>query len=127
MKDIAYQLLQPAINFGLSEAEFWDMTKAEIERYLEGAVWRLKLKAQFDYSLADLMGASIARVFSGEAEYPTLYQAYKNLFAEEAEEQMKEEAEAEALMTKSQNNFLAFAMKHNARMKKGVENLNYDI
>ena len=98
------------------------MTVAEIERYLEGAVWRLKTKAQFDYSLADLVGASIARVFSSDVEYPTLYQAYDGLFAEEAEEKRKADAIEEETMTKSKNNFLAFAMAHNARMNKGVEN-----
>ena len=42
MLDIALAMLQPAINMGLTELEFWEMTKAEIERYLEGALWRMK-------------------------------------------------------------------------------------
>ena len=121
MMDIALQLLQPAINLGLSEADFWEMTKAEVERYLEGAVWRMKVKAQFDYSLADLIGASIARLFDSNAQFPTLQQAYPNLY----EEEVVPEAEKEEIATtNSINNFLAFAMEHNAKMRKGVETIN---
>ena len=123
MMDIALSLLQPAINMGLSEFDFWEMTKAEVERYLEGAIWRLKTRAQFDYSLADLFGASVARLFDSNAEFPTLYKAYPNLFDEEE----KPEAEQEEIATtNSINNFLAFAMEHNAKMRKGVETINDD-
>jgi hypothetical protein len=116
MLDIALAMLQPAINMGLTELEFWEMTKAEIERYLEGALWRMKAKAQFDYSLADLFGASVARLFDSSNEFPAIHQVYPYLFEEEAIEEEKQEAAT----TNSINNFLAFAMKHNAKMK-GVE------
>lgn len=120
MKDIAYQMLQPAINFGLSEFEFWDMTKAEIERYLEGALWRLQTKAQFDYSLADLIGASVARLLDSGSEYPTLQQVYPYLFEEEKPDEKELEAEQTAT-TNSINNFLTFALQHNAKLKKESE------
>lgn len=121
MKDIALQLLQSAINLGLLEEDFWDMTIAEIERYLEGALWRLKTKAQFDYSLADLVGASVARLFDSNTKYPSIVDVYPQLF----EEELKEQQELETVTTNSVNNFLAFAMQHNAKMK-GVEETNYD-
>ena len=100
------------------------MTLAEIERYCDGAVWRMKQQAQFDYSLADLIGASIARLFDNKITYPTLYQAYPQLF-EEKIENPEAEQESEINTTNSINNFLAFAMAHNAKMK-GVETANYD-
>lgn len=103
------------------ERDFWDMTKAEVERYLEGAVWRMKQQAQFDYSLADLIGISVARVMDSKAEFPTIYQVYPHLF----EEEKREEEKTETVMTNSINNFMAFAMKHNAKLK-GVETENYD-
>ncbi len=93
------------------------MTKAEVERYLQGAVWRMKQKAQFDYSLADLIGASVARVLDSGNKYPSLYEVYPHLFEEEKQEQAKEDVAT----TNSINNFMAFAMAHNAKMKKGVE------
>lgn len=100
------------------------MTLAEIERYCEGATWRLKQQAQFDYSLADLIGASIGRLFSKDAEYPTIYQVYPHLFEEEQVPE-EETVQSDVATTNSINNFLAFAMKHNAKMR-GVETTNYD-
>jgi hypothetical protein len=114
-------LLQPAINVGLLEHDFWDMTKAEVERYLEGAVWRMKQKAQFDYSLAELIGVSVARIMDSGCKFPELYEVYPHLF----ESEIKEQEEIQTTTTNSINNFMAFAMKHNAKMK-GVETENYD-
>lgn len=103
------------------------MTVVEIERYCEGAVWRLKQQAQFDYSLANLIGVSVGRLLDGNIEYPTVYEVYPNLFEEEQQVAPEEEQETEIATTNSINNFLAFAMAHNAKMKnKGVEDVNYD-
>lgn len=97
------------------------MTKSEVERYIEGAIWRIKQKAQFDYSLAYLFGASVATVFDSGNKFPELYTVYPTLFQEEVEEAKK----VEKATTNSMNNFMAFAMKHNAKVK-GVETENYD-
>lgn len=121
MEDIAQQLLQPAINLGLSEFDFWNMTKAEIERYMEGAIWRMKSKAQFDYCLADLIGVSVARVMSNEVEYPAIEQVYPALFEKVAEE-VKQQLEEELRIEDSKNRFMEFALKHNAKIREGVEN-----
>lgn len=95
------------------------MTLAEVERYCEGATWRLKQKAQFDYSLADLIGASIGRLLDSEVQYPTIYDVYPHLF-EDDKPTPEEEQESDIATTNSINNFLAFAMAHNAKLK-GVE------
>ena len=97
------------------------MTKAEVERYLQGAVWRMKQKAQFDYSLAELIGVSVARIMDSGCQFPAIYDVYPHLFEEEQQEQ---EA-IDTATTNSINNFMAFAMKHNAKLK-GVETENYD-
>lgn len=123
--DIAMALLQPAINCGLSESDFWNMTKIEVERYLEGANWRMKVQAQFYYSLADLIGVSCARIMSKDVEFPTIEQVYPNLYSE-APGQEQEVIEEQKDMTASVNNFLAFAMKHNAQIRKELGNENYD-
>ena len=85
------QLLQPAINLGLSELDFWEMTKAEIERYIEGATWQLKTKAQFDYSLANLIGLAYARTKSSSVEFPSLEEAYPTIFAIELAQKQEQE------------------------------------
>lgn len=98
------------------------MTVAEITRYTEGATWRLKTQAQFDYILANLIGVSVARVVSGEAEFPSIEKVYPTLFTKEevAEEEQKVKEE-EAMITNSKNRFLEFALKHNAKMKTKEE------
>ena len=103
------------------------MTVAEIERYCDGAVWRMKQQAQFDYSLANLIGVSVGRLLDSSVEYPTVYEVYPYLFEEEVVQEAEEKQESEIATTNSINNFLAFAMKHNAKLKdKGVEDVNYD-
>lgn len=91
------------------------MSVGEVERYLKGVEWRMKLKAQFDYSLADLIGISAARMVSNDVKFPTIGEAYPTLFAK----QEQEEASKEKIATQnSVNRFLEFAAKHNAKIKK---------
>lgn len=97
------------------------MTKAEIERYLEGVAWRLKSQAQFDYMLADLIGVSVARILDKDVKFPSVEEAYPLLFTENIQENKQKEEETR--MISSANNFLAFANRHNARMK-GAEKQN---
>ena len=116
-------MLQPSINLGLDEDRFWEMTVAEIQRYMEGAIWRMKSKAQFDYSLANLIGVSVARIMSNDVSYPQIEEVYPDLFEEEVKEQRRQKEE-ELVINNSVNNFMAFAMKHNSRLKGSEEIIN---
>lgn len=120
MYDIAYSLLQPCINLGLEEEKFWEMTVAELNRYVEGGLWRLKSKASLDYALANLIGISAARMMSKDVEYPSLEEAYPELFAAEREEAEKRQKAEEIAIKNSTNRFLEFAMKHNAMKRREV-------
>lgn len=118
MTDIAWRLLQPALNLGLSEFDYWNMTVAEVVRYCEGATWRTKTQAQLDYVLADLIGASVARLMTSNAKYPPIEQVYPTLFTEEARQAREEEER----LRNSTNRFMEWAMRHNAKKRnKGVE------
>ena len=97
------------------------MTVAEIQRFMDGAVWRMKSQAQFDYSLANLIGVSVARIMSNEVEFPAIEQVYPDLFEAVVEEHIQEEIATQ----NSINHFMEFAMKHNAKMR-GVEKINND-
>lgn len=110
------QLLQPSINVGLNEMDFWTMTVAEVQRYLNGAVWRMKSKAQFDYNLANLIGISVGRMIATEITFPTIAEAYPGLFEEEVNNAPSAE---EIAMENSKNRFMEFALKHNSKMQKG--------
>lgn len=97
------------------------MTPGEVQRYNDGALWRLKSKAQFDYMLANLIGVSSARMMSNDVKFPTLEEAYPGLFEAKTEE-VKAIEEEELRIQNSTNRFLEFAMKHNAKRRdKGVE------
>ena len=63
------------------------MTIAEVARWQEGAMWRLKSKAQFDYILADLIGISAGRMASNDVEYPAIKDVYPDLFNDEDEKE----------------------------------------
>lgn len=105
----------------MAEFDFWNMTPGEVERFCEGAMWRLKSQAQFDYMLADLIGVSSARMMSNEVKFPTLEEAYPGLFEKKPDE-IKALEEEEMRIQNSTNRFLEFAMKHNAkRRNEGVE------
>jgi hypothetical protein len=97
------------------------MTPGEVERFCEGAMWRMRSQAQFDYMLADLIGVSSARMMSNEVKFPTLEEVYPSLFEAKPEEAKALEEEQKRI-TDSTNRFLEFAMKHNAKRRdKGVE------
>jgi hypothetical protein len=96
------------------------MTVAEVVRYTEGAVWRLQTKAQFDYTLANLIGVSVARILSSDMEYPTIDEVYPALF----ELKKEEEAQQQLAIETSANRFLQFALQHNARLRQGDNNEN---
>ena len=97
------------------------MTIAEVMRFEEGAMWRMKQKAQFDYILANLIGISCARIMSKDVKYPAFNEAY-NFNDNEHQEEEENEQIAQDIATQNINRFLEFAMRHNARMKEGEGN-----
>ena len=96
------------------------MTVAEIDRFMKGAEYRIKLDAQFDYMLANLIGVSVARIISKDATYPPIEKVYPTLFEAPSQEEVQREEE-EKLVTNSTNRFLEFAMKHNKQFSKNKE------
>ena len=94
------------------------MTVAEVQRYIEGAEWRMRTQAQYDYVLADLIGVSVSRVMSSEVQFPDIADVYPNLFEKPSEEEIKSKEE-EVATVNSTNRFMEFALKHNAMKQKG--------
>lgn len=96
------------------------MTIAEVVRYEEGAVWRMKQHAQMDYALANLIGISSARMMSSEVTYPAIEDVYPNLF-EKPEEEEEKETQEEIMARNSINRFMEFALRHNNSMERKEE------
>ena len=113
-----YEWLDAALDWGISEHEFWDMTLAELQRLLNSKrrtlIAQQKEKATFDYVLADLIGRSVSRVYSSSSKMPEINKVYPTLFnsdeIEEAIQNKKDELSAAR--------FKAFAENFNKRFKQ---------
>ena len=95
------------------------MTIAELKR-LFASKKRTKLaeekeRACFDYTLADLIGHSVARIYNKENEYPEIELVYPSIFdaKEMEEERQKQQDELSALR------FKQFAQAFNKKIKEG--------
>lgn len=108
-----------ALDYGLSEFDFWDMTLAEIIRAVESKKRvekiRLQERATFDYILADLIGRSIGRLYSKNSTFPEMAQSYPTLFDTQAIQEKQEEKQAEL----SALRFKQFAQSFNKNLKGG--------
>lgn len=90
--DYVFTWLENCLDYGLAEADFWNMTLAEIDRALNSKRRQLeneqRIRATYDYILADLIGRSIGRLYSSSNKMPELADAYPSLFdSEEIQEQ----------------------------------------
>lgn len=99
--DTIFKKLDNALDWGISEADFWSMTLAELERLFESKRRMKKQKAQeqayFDYQLADLIGVSVGRIYNKSTKMPSVEEAYPNIFdAFDAEEKQKKQDELSA-------------------------------
>lgn len=113
-----------ALDYGISEAEFWNMTIAELERSIASKKRMDKLQAQekasYDYILADLIGKSIARLYSSSATMPEIGAVYPTLF-DTAEIQEQRQAKKDEL---SALRFKLFADSHNRRFEEEEQKVN---
>lgn len=109
-------MLDNALDCGLSEKEFWEMTLGELDRYVSSKQrqeeYRLKERATMDYTQALLIGRAM-RGSDEENPFPELYEVYPNLFLKELE---KREAEKEELLAQmSAIRFIQFAESFNSK------------
>lgn len=110
--------LESALDTGLKEREFWEMTIPEIQRHIDSYL-RVKKRndqerASYDYILADAIGRSVARLYSKSANMPDISELYPTLF--EAEEIMAHKQQQMAEL--SALRFKQFAASHNKKFKE---------
>lgn len=117
------KLLGEFLDMGLSECQFWEMTFAELNNYSKSYQRVQKYKAQekalADYQLANLIGYSMARLFSKEVKYPEIYDAYPAIFDKE----MIEEAREKDRQKKTNQWLTQFAQSFNQSHKKEVKEI----
>ena len=116
-KEHAFKWLNNALDIGISENIYWEMTIAELSRAVESYNRRKKAedkeKASFDYLLADTIGKSVARIYSSSAKMPELFEVYPSLF-DSAELQAQKQARKNEL---SILRFKQFTQAHNDKIK----------
>ena len=96
------------------------MTLAEIQRYINSynrqKKIELQIKAKFDYTLADLVGASVGRIHNKSVTFPTIEEAYPWLYNDEEIIAKREEQKTNI----SVQRFMQFASNFNKR--RGEQN-----
>ena len=117
-----FNWLETAMDSGLSEFDFWQMTLAEVIRFIDSKKRIQKREAQekatFDYIQADLIGRSLARVYSSSNKIPPIEEVYPSLFNNEEIKDQKQENK----MNVSALRFKQFAQSYNSRLNKEVAN-----
>ena len=113
-----YRWLDNALDYGISEYDFWHMTLAELDRAIASKKRIQKQKAQekasMDYILADLIGRSVSRVYNSSNKMPEISAVYPTLFDSKDIEQKK----AETKMELSALRFKQFAQSFNDKYRE---------
>ena len=108
-------MLDTALDYGITEEKFWDMTFAEIERAIKSANRVRKLQAQeqatYDYILANLITKGVSKVLGDKGSYPSIEEAYPGVF-----DDVIAKAE-EHRMNLSALRFKQFAQSYNSNFK----------
>lgn len=96
------------------------MTIAELNRAIESKKRLQKQqqqdKALFDYTLADLIGRSVARIHSSAAKMPAIEEMYPSLFDVEEIQETKQAKKDELTVLR----FKQFANSYNKKFKQEV-------
>jgi len=93
--DHIYTMLNNALDYGLPERDFWEMTFAELDRYVDSRLRVIKVeqkqRASDNYTLAVLVGRALGAMFDKESTFPTLEEVYPKLFYDPKKEEEEQE------------------------------------
>lgn len=101
-----FEWLENALDAGITEKDFWNMTLGEVVRAIESRNRIIKMEAKeraaYDYALADLIGRSVARIQSSANKMPEIHTVYPSLFdgAEIQEQQQAKKDEISVIRFK---------------------------
>lgn len=84
MEQIFNEMLPTALQCGIGVREYWELTYGEIidtiDAYNISEKRKMQENAAMIHQLANLIGISVSRLVDNSAKYPTLYEAYPQLF-----------------------------------------------
>lgn len=117
-ENYAYKWLESALDYGITEDTYWDMTLAEVIRAIKSKKRvekaRAMEKASFDYIQAELIGRSIARLYSSSARMPQIQEVYPSLFDNEEIEKQRQQKKMELSVLR----FKTFAQTYNKKYEE---------
>lgn len=94
------------------------MTIAELERAIDSKkrlyISESREKAAFDYTLADLIGRSVSRIYNSVSKMPEISEVYPTLFDSQEVQEQKAQKQAEL----SALRFKQFATSFNSKFNK---------
>lgn len=116
------RLLDNALDYGIKEYEFWEMTLTEIERQMKSNIrvrkYEEKKQAIFNYIQANLIVKGVSLVLGDKSKYPPIEEVYPELFADEVESRQAKIEEQK--MSLSALRFKQYANFHNSKYTKEV-------
>lgn len=108
-------MLDNALDVGISEHDFWNMTFAELDRLTASKLRQHKIEAKeratFDYIHAQLIGRAFACNMASEATFPAIEDVYSSLFLDQEKIQQKHEQQ----QSLSALRFMQFAESFNRK------------
>lgn len=111
-----------ALDVGLEEEQYWEMTVAQVLRKIDSFnrvhKKQLREKAEMDWTLANLISIAVGRCLSSDVQMPQVEEVYPALF--DTEETSKKRQEQATNLSVAR--FMEFAAKHNLKMNLGGEN-----
>ena len=117
-ENYAYKWLESALDYGITEDTYWDMTLAEAIRAIKSKKRvekaRAMEKASFDYIQAELIGRSIARLYSSSVRMPQIQEVYPSLFDNEEIEKQRQQKKMELSVLR----FKTFAQTYNKKYEE---------
>ena len=126
MEEFIEQLLDSALDFGITEKDFWEMTPGEITRAIKSKNRVREVEAQekasFDYVLASLIVKGVGITLSGKGTFPTLEEAYPEVFASVIKARQEEIQKQK--MNLSALRFKQFAQSYNSKFKEVSKKIN---
>lgn len=122
MTEILEQLLLNALDYGITERDYWEMTPIEVIRAVSSKrkVKRIEMqeKATYDYILAQLITKGVAITLGSKDGFPEIHEVYKGVFDDVIEEYEEKKKASKANI--SAVRFKKFAQSFNSNFKNKV-------
>lgn len=119
MEEFIDRLLDSALDHGISEFDFWEMTPGEVNRSIQSRNRVRKIEAQekasYDYIQACLIIKGIGITLGGKGTFPGLEEAYPSIFTDVMK--AKNEEIQEQKINLSALRFKQFAQSYNTKFK----------